>query len=116
MQLKDCTKKPNCFEKAKAGGLFFIFSFTKLSYENERFTLTTKFDMETNVTTTTKPQHDAKLPVVGSAFLVTVGTKAGVYRVIVIAKSEAECMNKVQSSFNDYEWMDVRDNFGKPLF
>lgn len=27
---------PNCFEKAKAGGLFFIFSFTKLSYENER--------------------------------------------------------------------------------
>ena len=28
--------KPNCFEKAKAGGLFFIFSFTKQSYENER--------------------------------------------------------------------------------
>lgn len=25
----------NCFEKAKAGGLFFIFSFTKMSYENE---------------------------------------------------------------------------------
>lgn len=28
-----------------------------------------KFDMETNVTTTTKPQHDAKLPVGGSALL-----------------------------------------------
>lgn len=25
----------NCFEKAKADGLFFIFSLTKLSYENE---------------------------------------------------------------------------------
>ena len=58
----------------------------------------------------------AKLPVVGSAFLVTVGTRAGVYRVIVIAKGEAECMNKVQLSFDDYEWMDVREDFGKPLF
>lgn len=60
--------------------------------------------------------NDAKLPVVGSAFLVTVGTRAGVYRVIVIAKGEAECMNKVQLSFDDYEWMDVREDFGKPLF
>lgn len=66
--------------------------------------------------TKTEAQHDAKLPVVGSAFLVSVGTKAGVYRVIVIAKSEAECMNKVQLSFDDYEWMDVREDFGKPLF
>lgn len=66
--------------------------------------------------TKTEAQHDAKLPVVDSAFLVSVGTKAGVYRVIVIAKSEAECMNKVQLSFDDYEWMDIRDNFGKPLF
>jgi len=36
MQQKEFTGKPNCFEKAKAGGLFFIFSFTKQSYENER--------------------------------------------------------------------------------
>lgn len=72
--------------------------------------------MSTEVQNTTSSQHDAKLPVVGSAFLVTVGTKAGVYRVIVIAKGEAECMNKVQLSFGDYEWMDVREDFGKPLF
>lgn len=72
--------------------------------------------MSTKYENDTKPQHDAKLPVVDSAFLVSVGTKAGVYRVIVIAKSEAECMNKVQLSFDDYEWMDIRDNFGKPLF
>jgi hypothetical protein len=38
-----------------------------LQFENERFTLITKFDMETNVTTTKNPQHDAKLPVMGSA-------------------------------------------------
>jgi len=37
-----------------------------LHFETERFTLTTKFDMETNVNNTTEPQHDAKLPVSGS--------------------------------------------------
>jgi hypothetical protein len=37
-----------------------------LHFENERFTLTTNFDMETKVTTNTKPQHGAKLPVSGS--------------------------------------------------
>jgi len=36
-----------------------------LHFENERFTLTTNFDMETKVTTNTKPQHGAKLPVSG---------------------------------------------------
>ena len=36
--------------------------------ESERITLTTNFDMETNVNNTSEPQHDAKLPVIGSAF------------------------------------------------
>jgi hypothetical protein len=41
-----------------------------LHFETERFTLTTKFDMETKLDNTTEPQHDAKLPV-GSTLLWT---------------------------------------------
>lgn len=37
-----------------------------LQFETERFTLTTKFDMETKLDNTSEPQHDAKLPVSGS--------------------------------------------------
>ena len=40
-----------------------------LHFETERFTLTTKFDMETKLDNTTKPQHDAKLPVIGCALI-----------------------------------------------
>ena len=58
---------------------------------------------------------NAKPIVEGSAYLVTVGCKSGVYRVIVLAKTKAECMNKVQLNFKDYEWQDVSECFGKPL-
>ena len=37
-----------------------------LHFETERFTLTIKFDMKTNVNITNEPQHDAKLSVVCS--------------------------------------------------
>jgi DnaJ-class molecular chaperone len=34
-----------------------------LHFENERFTIKTKIDMETKLDNTTEHQHDAKLPV-----------------------------------------------------
>ncbi len=37
-----------------------------LHFENERFILKTKIDMEKKLHNTTEPQHDAKLPVVCS--------------------------------------------------
>ena len=70
---------------------------------------------EQKVEPTTENGNSTKPLVVGSAYLVTVGCKSGVYRVIVLAKTEAECMNKVQLNFKDYEWQDVRECFGKPL-
>lgn len=39
-----------------------------LHFETERFTLTTKNDMETNVNALTEPQHDAKLPVMSGFY------------------------------------------------
>jgi len=38
-----------------------------LYFENERFTLQKKFDMSKKLEQSTELQHDAKLPVVGSA-------------------------------------------------
>ena len=70
---------------------------------------------EQNVQPISESGNSTKPLVVGSAYLVTVGCKSGVYRIIVIAKTEAECMNKVQLNFKDYKWMDIRECFGKPL-
>jgi hypothetical protein len=38
-----------------------------LHFETERFTLPQIIDMENKIDNTTKPQHDAKLPVISSA-------------------------------------------------
>lgn len=39
-----------------------------LHFENERFTLTKKFDMKTKLDNTENPQHDAKLPVMSGFY------------------------------------------------
>jgi hypothetical protein len=64
-----------------------------LHFETERFTLTTNFDMEKKLDNTTEPQHDAKLPVVRSAYYVHI---SGMGETCIVAENIADAMDKIE--------------------
>lgn len=78
-------------------------------FETERFTLTTKFDMEKKLDNTMKPQHDAKLPVMWRFSGVRVRDGMVVYGEFPFVYQEGrECYN--MSAF----WMHVRSGYIDP--
>ena len=80
-----------------------------LHFENERFTLTTKFDMETKPKQIEQPQHDAKLPVMWRFSGVRVRDGKVVYGEFPFVYQEGrECYN--MSRF----WMHVRSGYIDP--
>ena len=74
-----------------------------LHFENERFTLTTNFDMETKLDNTTKPQHDAKLPVIGCVYGQTISGTLFKHKVIMyqgkLSKSHFYLVENIETGF-----------------